>query len=108
MCVCVAFIPMALFLKEYSGMLDCARKTVAQHGPQGLYRGALPLILGSSGKQAARWTGYETAANAMKDDRGMRPGDETWGCRIGMDRLPCRKIMGSYGLICCRIGISIP
>ena len=48
-------------------MLDCARKTVAQHGPQGLYRGALPLILGSSGKQAARWTGYETAANAMKD-----------------------------------------
>lgn len=55
---------------EYSGMLDCARKTVAQHGPQGLYRGALPLILGSSGKQAARWTGYETAANAMKDDQG--------------------------------------
>eukprot|EP00913_Durusdinium_trenchii_P003212 g2970.t1 len=55
---------------EYSGMLDCARKTVSQHGPQGLYRGALPLILGSSGKQAARWTGYETAANAMKDDQG--------------------------------------
>jgi hypothetical protein len=53
--------------EEYSGMLDCAWKTVAQHGPQGLYRGALPLILGSSGKQAARWTGYETAANAMKD-----------------------------------------
>lgn len=52
--------------KEYTGMLDCARKTVSQHGPQGLYRGALPLILGSSGKQAARWTGYETAANAMK------------------------------------------
>eukprot|EP00438_Fugacium_kawagutii_P002298 Skav226057 [mRNA] locus=scaffold211:294899:296141:- [translate_table: standard] len=47
-------------------MLDCARKTVSQHGPQGLYRGALPLILGSSGKQAARWTGYETAANALK------------------------------------------
>ena len=55
------------FPEEYTGMLDCARKTVAQHGPQGLYRGALPLILGSSGKQAARWTGYETAANAMKD-----------------------------------------
>ena len=30
---------------------------VAKHGPTGLYRGALPLILGSSGKQAARWTG---------------------------------------------------
>jgi solute carrier family 25 citrate transporter 1 len=54
---------------EFTGMLDCANKTVKQHGPMGLYRGALPLILGSSGKQAARWTGYETVANALKDDK---------------------------------------
>jgi len=55
---------------EYTGMFDCASKTIKTHGPQGLYRGALPLILGSSGKQAARWTGYETAANALKDENG--------------------------------------
>lgn len=55
---------------EYTGMLDCAKKTVGKHGPMGLYAGALPLILGSSGKQAARWTGYETTANALKDDQG--------------------------------------
>merc|ERR1719323_2074083 len=36
----------------------------------GLYRGALPLILGSSGKQAARWTGYETVLQRLKDDKG--------------------------------------
>lgn len=36
----------------------------------GLYSGALPLILGSSGKQAARWTGYETALNQFKDEKG--------------------------------------
>jgi len=55
---------------EYTGMMDCAKKTVSNHGPMGLYRGALPLVLGSSGKQAARWTGYETVANSLKDDQG--------------------------------------
>jgi len=55
---------------EFTGMADCARKTVSQHGAMGLYRGALPLIIGSSGKQAARWTGYETVANKLMDDKG--------------------------------------
>lgn len=55
---------------EYTGMLDCAKKTVKAHGPMGLYAGALPLILGSSGKQAARWTGYETALKQVQDENG--------------------------------------
>merc|ERR1719384_171322 len=55
---------------EYTGILDCGMKTVKKHGPMGLYRGALPLILGSSGKQAARWTGYETVLQRLKDDKG--------------------------------------
>jgi solute carrier family 25 citrate transporter 1 len=55
---------------EYTGILDCAKKTVAKNGPMGLYRGALPLIIGSSGKQAARWTGYTTVANNFKDEKG--------------------------------------
>lgn len=55
---------------EYTGMLDCAQKTVSKNGPMGLYRGALPLIIGSSGKQAARWTGYQTVLDQMKDEKG--------------------------------------
>jgi solute carrier family 25 citrate transporter 1 len=55
---------------EYSGILDCGKKTVAKNGFMGLYRGAAPLIIGSSGKQAARWTGYQTVANQFKDDKG--------------------------------------
>lgn len=54
----------------YNGMMDCATKTVRQYGPTGLYAGALPLILGSSGKQAARWTGYETAVKRLEDENG--------------------------------------
>merc|ERR1719421_2292405 len=55
---------------EFTGMADCAKKTVGKHGPMGLYRGALPLVLGSSGKQAARWTGYMTVLDQMKDEKG--------------------------------------
>jgi len=55
---------------EYTGMLDCAKKTVAKNGPLGLYRGALPLVIGSSGKQAARWSGYTAVANELKDEKG--------------------------------------
>jgi len=55
---------------QFTGILDCGMKTVKAHGPVGLYRGALPLIIGSSGKQAARWTGYEMVLNKMKDDKG--------------------------------------
>lgn len=55
---------------EFTGIMDCGMKTVKKHGPVGLYRGALPLIIGSSGKQAARWTGYETVLNKLKDDKG--------------------------------------
>merc|ERR1719310_1685587 len=51
-------------------MLDCAKKTVSKNGPLGLYRGALPLIIGSSGKQAARWTGYQTVLDQFKDGNG--------------------------------------
>jgi len=55
---------------EYKGILDCGMKTVQKNGPLGLYRGALPLVIGSSGKQAARWTGFTTVSNQFKDEKG--------------------------------------
>jgi solute carrier family 25 citrate transporter 1 len=55
---------------QYAGMVDCAKQTVKASGPMGLYRGAAPLIFGSSFKQAARWTGYQTVADILKDEKG--------------------------------------
>jgi len=55
---------------EYTGIMDCAKKTVKANGFMGLYRGAAPLVFGSSGKQAARWTGYQTVVNQFKDEKG--------------------------------------
>jgi len=55
---------------QYKGILDCAKQTVNQHGFKGLYRGAAPLILGSSGKQAARWTAYTNVSANFRDKDG--------------------------------------
>mmetsp|Transcript_14894 Transcript_14894/g.21015 ORF Transcript_14894/g.21015 Transcript_14894/m.21015 type:complete len:297 (-) Transcript_14894:170-1060(-) len=55
---------------QYKGMLDCASKVYKAHGVRGLYAGAAPLIVGSSGKQAARWTAYTSAANMFRDENG--------------------------------------
>lgn len=55
---------------EYKGILDCGKKTVARDGVMGLYRGAAPLIFGSSIKQSARWTGYKTVEAQFMDDKG--------------------------------------
>eukprot|EP01083_Nonionella_stella_P236383 830293_1 len=55
---------------EFKGILDCGMKVVRQHGPLGLYRGLLPLLLGSSGKQAARWTAYTNSSKHFRDSEG--------------------------------------
>lgn len=55
---------------QYTGILNCGVKTVQLHGPLGLYKGASPLIIGSSFKQAARWTGYIQVADRLKDENG--------------------------------------
>jgi solute carrier family 25 citrate transporter 1 len=55
---------------EYKGIMDCAKQTVARDGFMGLYRGAAPLIFGSSIKQSARWTGYKTVEAQFKDEKG--------------------------------------
>jgi len=55
---------------QYNGMLDCAAKNVKANGPFSLYRGAAPLIFGSSFKQMARWTGYQQVSAQFRDSEG--------------------------------------
>lgn len=55
---------------QYKGMVDCAKTVVKTHGIMGLYSGSLPLIVGSSFKQSARWGAYTTVADRLKDDKG--------------------------------------
>lgn len=55
---------------EFKGMTDCAVKTVQKDGPLALYRGALPLILGTTAKQSTRWAGYFVVFDKLKDEQG--------------------------------------
>lgn len=55
---------------QFNGMFDCGKQTVKSHGVRGLYRGAAPLIIGSSAKQAARWTAYINASALFRDESG--------------------------------------
>jgi len=55
---------------QYNGIIDCAVKNVKNNGPMSLYRGAAPLIFGSSFKQMARWTAYAQVSNVFRRDDG--------------------------------------
>jgi len=54
----------------YKGILDCAMGNIRAHGPFSVYRGAAPLIVGSSGKQAARWATYANVSGQFRDKDG--------------------------------------
>merc|ERR550525_1100642 len=55
---------------QYNGIMDCAMKNIKTNGPLSLYRGAAPLIFGSSFKQMARWTGYAKVSEQFRDKEG--------------------------------------
>lgn len=53
---------------EFKGILDCAVKVRNKHGSLALYRGAAPLIFGSSGKQSIRWAVYTNMSAKFRDE----------------------------------------
>ncbi|XP_046738079.1 putative tricarboxylate transport protein, mitochondrial [Diprion similis] len=56
--------------KEYSGILDCVKKTVKGHGVLGLYRGLSVLIYGSIPKSAVRFGAFESVKKRLVDSEG--------------------------------------
>jgi solute carrier family 25 carnitine/acylcarnitine transporter 20/29 len=44
---------------QYSGMLDCARKTIAKDGPMGLYRGIVAPLIGITPIFAVYFWGFD-------------------------------------------------
>lgn len=52
---------------EYNGIIDCARKTMDQHGVKGLYRGAGVRIIGAGFQQMCRWGAYTNLTQIFRD-----------------------------------------
>eukprot|EP00413_Alexandrium_margalefii_P048000 CAMPEP_0204588730 /NCGR_PEP_ID=MMETSP0661-20131031/48781_1 /ASSEMBLY_ACC=CAM_ASM_000606 /TAXON_ID=109239 /ORGANISM="Alexandrium margalefi, Strain AMGDE01CS-322" /LENGTH=293 /DNA_ID=CAMNT_0051598569 /DNA_START=46 /DNA_END=927 /DNA_ORIENTATION=- len=53
---------------EFNGIIDCARKTVQNHGALGLYRGAAVRIVGAGFQQMCRWGAYTNISNVFRDE----------------------------------------
>lgn len=54
---------------EYNGIIDCAKKTVNEHGVKGLYRGAGVRIIGAGFQQMFRWGAYTNLVNVARDEK---------------------------------------
>ena len=55
---------------KYKGMIDCTKKTVAERGVLGLYKGLPVLIYGSVPKSACRFGAFEFFKSQMVDEDG--------------------------------------
>ncbi|XP_058965049.1 tricarboxylate transport protein, mitochondrial [Pocillopora verrucosa] len=67
----------------YKGPLDCAAKTVKNHGFFGLYRGLSSLLYGSIPKASVRFAMFEFLKNNMVDDKGKLTQVQTLLCGLG-------------------------
>ncbi|XP_066590592.1 putative tricarboxylate transport protein, mitochondrial [Prorops nasuta] len=56
--------------KQYSGIADCVKKTVKNHGFFGLYRGLSVLLYGSIPKSAVRFGAFESVKKQLVDADG--------------------------------------
>mmetsp|Transcript_24917 Transcript_24917/g.62449 ORF Transcript_24917/g.62449 Transcript_24917/m.62449 type:complete len:295 (+) Transcript_24917:61-945(+) len=54
---------------EYNGIIDCAKKTMRQHGVKGLYRGAGVRIVGAGFQQMFRWGAYTNLTQVFRDEK---------------------------------------
>jgi len=55
---------------EFTGMVDVLTKTVKNHGPAGVFRGASVRIPGAGFQQMARWGGYGNISYYLRDEDG--------------------------------------
>lgn len=56
--------------RQYNGIIDCARKTIRNHGVLGLYRGLSVLVYGSIPKSAVRFGTFEELKKRNVDANG--------------------------------------
>lgn len=56
--------------KQYTGIIDCVKKTIQTRGFFGLYRGLSVLLYGSIPKSAVRFGAFETVKKHLVDAEG--------------------------------------
>ena len=56
---------------RYKGVIDCFKQKVRTQGVLSLYRGLVPIVLGSMPKAGIRFGGYQFAASRLQDENGQ-------------------------------------
>ena len=70
-------------LGKYKGISDCAKQTIKEKGPLGLYRGLSVLVVGSIPKSAVRFGAFEHFKKMKMDEKGnLKPVDRML-CGLG-------------------------
>lgn len=69
--------------KQYSGIVDCVKKTVQTKGFFGLYRGLSVLLYGSIPKSAVRFGAFETLKKHAMDEHGKLLPQHSFLCGLG-------------------------
>ncbi|CAH1118500.1 unnamed protein product [Phaedon cochleariae] len=69
--------------KQYTGIVDCVKKTVKSHGFLGLYRGLSVLLYGSIPKSAVRFGSFEAFKNKMAREDGTLSPSGRLLCGLG-------------------------
>ncbi|KAJ1642442.1 hypothetical protein LPJ64_005716 [Coemansia asiatica] len=55
---------------KYTSPLSCLQHTLQTQGPQGLYRGLAPMLLGNALKAGVRFLTYDTIKEQLRDSQG--------------------------------------
>jgi len=61
---------------EYSGIMDCVKKTVAKDGVKGLYRGMTAPLIGVTPIFAICFWGYDQGQRIVRWTSGMKPTEQ--------------------------------
>ncbi|XP_026279449.1 putative tricarboxylate transport protein, mitochondrial [Frankliniella occidentalis] len=69
--------------KQYTGIVDCVKKTIQSKGVFGLYRGLSVLIYGSIPKSAVRFGVFEELKGKMVDGKGNLNASTRLLCGLG-------------------------
>jgi len=70
-------------VKKYDGIKDCVKKTVAENGVRGLYRGLSVLVYGSIPKSAVRFGAFEELKKRNADSKGNLSPMQRLLCGLG-------------------------
>ena len=70
-------------LGKYKGIMDCAKQTVKERGPFGLYRGLSVLVVGSVPKSAVRFGAFEQFKKMRMDNKGNLAPVDRMLCGLG-------------------------